>query len=197
MTKCSRCGTLAHVIKGLPCPAKQRKCNACGKLGHYQRCCNTKPYDRKWKFPIPEYQKSEYGKHRKESSVQSGNDEGVQYIFNVNDDATIRCEIGGVYLKMLIDSGCRSNLISDETWDYLKRNNVSCSNQIKEPRKIFLAYGSRTPLKVKGSFETSIKANGKITHSTVYVISDGSRNLLGKDTALQLRRLETRGKPGS
>ncbi|XP_044766712.1 uncharacterized protein LOC123322760 [Coccinella septempunctata] len=91
---------------------------------------------------------------------------------------------------MLIDSGCKSNLISDETWEYLKENNVNCSNQIKEPKKIFLAYGSTTPLKVKGSFETSIKVNGKITHSTVYVISDGSRNLLGKDTALQLRVLK-------
>ncbi|XP_044757733.1 uncharacterized protein K02A2.6-like [Coccinella septempunctata] len=179
MTKCSRCGTFAHVNKGLPCPAKQRKCNGCGKLGHYQKCCRTKPYDRKRKIGKQEDQKNDYKKHRKD-------EEEVQYIFNLNDDATIKCEMGGVCLKMLIDSGCKSNLISDETWEYLKENNVNCSNQIKEPKKIFLAYGSTTPLKVKGSFETSIKVNGKITHRTVYVISDGSRNLLGQDTALQL-----------
>lgn len=54
---------------------------------------------------------------------------------------------------MLIDSGCRLNLISAETWEYPKKNGVCCFNQEKEPNKTFLAYGNKTPLDVKGSFE--------------------------------------------
>lgn len=66
------------------------------------------------------------------NSVEDGD---VQYIFNLNDDATIKCEIGGIALEMLIDSGCRLNLISAETWEYPKKNGVCCFNQEKEPNK--------------------------------------------------------------
>lgn len=41
-SKCGRCGSALHNSQDLTCPAKGRKCNGCGKLGHYQRCCKTK-----------------------------------------------------------------------------------------------------------------------------------------------------------
>ncbi|CAK1595187.1 unnamed protein product [Parnassius mnemosyne] len=87
---------------------------------------------------------------------------------------------------MLIDSGCKSNLITDKAWEYLKIHKVSCKNQTKKPNKILLAYGSSIPLDVKGSFETEIKTNGKTDPCSIYVIKNGSRNLLGKDSAIRL-----------
>ena len=45
------------------------------------------------------------GEEKDERSKCSRNQD-TQYIFNVKDDATIECEIGGVNLEMLIDSGC-------------------------------------------------------------------------------------------
>lgn len=39
---CTRCGTSAHLSQEYSCPAKKKKCNSCGKLGHFQRCCRTK-----------------------------------------------------------------------------------------------------------------------------------------------------------
>lgn len=87
---------------------------------------------------------------------------------------------------MLIDSGCKLNLISGKTWEYLKKNKISCYNQEKEPDKKLLAYGSKTPLHINGSFEAIIKVNDKMERSTIYVVDNGSRDLLGKNTAMKL-----------
>ncbi|KAJ8734513.1 hypothetical protein PYW08_013763 [Mythimna loreyi] len=186
-SKCGRCGQAAHTSQGSACPALGKKCNGCGKLGHYQRCCRTKYNQIKRKSEQKQDSDKNYHKRQKQDTmVNSLEEEQVEYIFNLNDDATIKCEIGGVSLEMLIDSGCKLNLISDKTWDYLKRNKVHCYNQVREPNKIILAYGSKTPLHVSGSFEAIIKANSKEDRAKIYVTGGGSRNLLGKDTAIRL-----------
>lgn len=186
LPKCGRCGRMSYGPHDSNCPAKDKKCHRCGKLGHFQRCCKTKSTQQKRKMDKnqEEYRNS-YKKPRKETGINSLEEE-VQYIFNMNDDATIECDIGGVKLKMLIDSGCQLNLISDKTWEYLKSNKIICSKQIKEPNKTLLAYGSKTPLYVMGSFEAVIKANGKVERTTIYVVENGSRDLLGKQTAMRL-----------
>lgn len=194
MPKCTRCGNFAHVSQGLPCPAKDKKCNGCGKLGHYQRCCKTKLFQQKRKFNQNQEKDKYFNKRaRKDTTVNSLENDETQYIFNVNDDATIKCEIGGVDAEMLIDSGCKINIISSKTWEHLKENRVNCGKQVKEPNQILLAYGSTTPLQIRGSFEAAIKTNGREERATIYVIEDGSRNLLGKDTALRLGVLKLGG----
>lgn len=186
-TKCSRCAGPAHISPGYSCPAKTKKCHGCGKLGHYQRCCRSKYDHQKRKAEkTQDGSRNNYKRQRKETTVNSLDDEEVQYIFNLNEDATVKCEVGGVNLEMLVDSGCKLNLIPDKTWEYLKNNRVRCHKQVKEPNKILMAYGSKTPLKIKGSFEAAIKIGKKTEFSTIYVIEDGSRNLLGKDTAIRL-----------
>ncbi|CAK1594433.1 unnamed protein product [Parnassius mnemosyne] len=187
--KCGRCGKATHNIQDPKCPAKEKKCHGCGKVGHYQRCCKTKlnRFKRKIEHEQEEDIRNNRNKRpRKDSSVNTLEDNDSQYIFNVNDDATIKCDVGGVEFHMLIDSGCKSNLITDKAWEYLKIHKVSCKNQTKKPNKILLAYGSSIPLDVKGSFETEIKTNGKTDPCSIYVIKNGSRNLLGKDSAIRL-----------
>lgn len=98
----------------------------------------------------------------------------------------IECNIGGVKSNVLIDSGCKLNLLTTETWEYMKRNKIQVSNQIKNPNMIFKAYGSTSPLKVKGSFEAVICINNHRNQATFYVIEDGSADLLGKETAKML-----------
>ncbi|KAL0884211.1 hypothetical protein ABMA27_016213 [Loxostege sticticalis] len=87
---------------------------------------------------------------------------------------------------MLIDSGSKYNLITDKTWNMLKEKGVTCFSQEKKPDKTLLAYGSKTPLKIIGSFETVIKVNKQEERTNIYVIENGSRNLLGKDSAIHL-----------
>lgn len=89
---------------------------------------------------------------------------------------------------MLIDSGSRCNIINDVTWEILKSKGVLVTNQVRNPDKKFIAYGSQHPLTVLGCFDSTITVgNGLVLDkATFYVVKGGTRNLLGKDTAIKL-----------
>lgn len=110
----------------------------------------------------------------------------TEYVFHIDVDVEIDCTIGGVETKMLIDSGCKHNLITEVTWETLKKNKVNFYNQHPRPNVTFTAYGSSTPLKIKGSFEARIQIGLRSENSTFYVVINGTRNLLGKTTAISL-----------
>lgn len=188
---CGRCGSYRHVSQDIKCPAKGEKCHGCGKLGHFRRQCRTKSMQkRKLENTGKQVRDTQNWKRnkrsRKESGVDCVEDREAHYVFNINNDSTVECDVGGVKMNMLIDSGCKLNLITDRTWKILKDNKIETYNQIKNPAKTLLPYGSNTPLDVTGSFEAKIKANGKTQRATIFVITGGSRDLLGKDTAIGL-----------
>ncbi|GBP21103.1 hypothetical protein EVAR_11134_1 [Eumeta japonica] len=112
-------------------------------------------------------------------------EEETEYVFHIDDDVEIDCTIG-VETKMLIDSGCKQNLITKATWETLKKNKVILYNQHPNPNVTFMAYGSTSPLMIKGSFEARIQVGSRYEYSTFYVVCDGTRNLLGKTTAISL-----------
>ena len=186
--KCGRCGYNAHTLPNQECPAKRKNCHSCGKLGHFSMQCRIRPQKRKLENKKEEDRK--YKRKRDERKVNSIEDEttseNIHYIFNVNDDATIECILGGIKLRFLIDSGCKLNIITDKTWEMLKQKRVNIINQTKGSDKTLYPYGSKTPLNVKGSFQTTIKTNGQSVRATVYVVNGGSRDLLGKETAISL-----------
>ncbi|GBP64217.1 hypothetical protein EVAR_38704_1 [Eumeta japonica] len=68
-------------------------------------------------------------------------EEETEYVFHIDDDVEIDCTIGGVETKMLIDSGCKQNLITKATWETLKKNKVILNNQHPNPNVTFMAYG--------------------------------------------------------
>lgn len=107
-------------------------------------------------------------------------------MFNVEGDDTVTCTIGGIKVEMLIDSGCKHNLITDRTWTVMKKNNVKVTNQIRRPNKTFLAYESTTPLKLLSSFQFDIQLAANSENATFYVVEGGTRNLLGKSSAMTL-----------
>ncbi|GBP75326.1 hypothetical protein EVAR_38389_1 [Eumeta japonica] len=67
-------------------------------------------------------------------------EEETEYVFHIDDDVEIDCTIGGVETKMLIDSGCKQNLITKATWETLKKNKVILNNQHPNPNVTFMAY---------------------------------------------------------
>nr|CAH7764304.1 unnamed protein product [Callosobruchus chinensis] len=102
--------------------------------------------------------------------------EELDYVFQIDDDSVIKCNLGGVPLDMLIDSGSKTNIIDDKT----------VYDQIKNPTKLLFAYGSSTPLKVLGSFRSKISVGNNNETATFYVIQNGTRCLLGKNTSIAL-----------
>lgn len=114
----------------------------------------------------------------------------IIYVFHIDDDAEITCEIGGVNVDMLIDSGSKNNIINDKTWEYLKSNAVVALNQQEGSDQVFRAYRAIESLEVLGSFEASITIGPVNQSAKFYVIKNGTRNLLGKETAIKLNVLK-------
>lgn len=188
--RCSRCGSEYHNSSDTRCPARDKVCDKCGYKGHFKIYCRTRTSKRK----SLEKQNNEVKKfkpneqHIKQPINQPG--QNINYIFHIDDDAEIACQVGGINMNMLIDSGSKNNIITDKTWEYLKSNAVVVSNQQRGSEKIFMAYGSNDPLEVLGSFEAQITVGPKTKLATFYVIKNGTRNLLGKDTAMYLNVLK-------
>nr|CAI5817351.1 unnamed protein product [Callosobruchus analis] len=173
--KCTRCGNDGKVGKSHDCPAIDAKCGKCHRRGHFAKCCFSK---RKYPFtPKPGTSSTKKYRSRKPTpeDVDCVVSEGVEYVFHLDDDETITCKVGGVKVRMLIDSGSKSNIISQNTWELLKKSRVVVSNQIKNPDKLLFAYGSTQPLKISGSFEAIIEIGLKknLPHFMLYKRAKG------------------------
>lgn len=68
----------------------------------------------------------------------------------------------------------------------MNNKGIIVTQQIKGTDKTLYSYDSKTSLNVKGTFETIIQINKKSVQATVFVINGGSRDLLGKETAISL-----------
>lgn len=179
---CSRCGG-THSSDSKFCPARDKKCLKCGFIGHFRKLCRTRAKKRK---SNDDTSKSNQYIHP-DKKLKSKSDE-VDYIFQIEGDDTIKCVLGNVLIDMLIDSGSKYNIVSDVTWQTLKSKKILVENQVKNPNKTFKAYGSQNPLTVLGAFDSTIMVNNGLPgiKATFYVVKDGTRNLLGKDTATRL-----------
>lgn len=127
--ECTRCGSKAHKFDSTLCAAKDKICAKCGFKGHFHKMCRTRANKRK-AHPTktkPTTKRLHFNTDYAASSKKSGvePDSSIDYIFNVDDDATIQCQLGGVLVDMVIDSGSKCNIISENTWIYLKSKNVS------------------------------------------------------------------------
>lgn len=178
---CSRCGG-GHPSDSKHCLALNKKCLKCGFVGHFRKYCRTRASKRKGD------QTTQSENSTKKYKPKPKPEERVDYIFHLDGDDSIICTLGDVQIEMLIDSGSKCNIINDATWEILKSKGVRVENQVKNPDKKFMAYGSQEPLIVLGCFDSSISVgNGStLQKETFYVVKSGTRNLLGKDTATKL-----------
>lgn len=186
---CGRCGSSRHQSNDETCSARGKTCHSCGKIGHYRQYCKTLkgPMKRRNEEERTLRDDTRYARNNSQNAKDNKKRKiEVDYVFNVDDDATVECSLGGIKTNMLVDSGCKVNLITKETWETLKSQGAKVENQIPKPNKILFAYGSDTPLDIKGSFETTIAIKNRKENATVYVISGGTRDLLGKETATSL-----------
>ncbi|XP_038106540.1 uncharacterized protein K02A2.6-like [Culex quinquefasciatus] len=187
--KCTRCGYTDHARTDRNCPARNRQCSKCGANGHFAVMCLTGP-KRKFRDEAGPSKRWKTERIREVRTDESKPPES--FIFNIGDqNEMIWLRVGGVLLHVLVDSGCKKNIVDESSWKYLKANGVQVTNQQVNCEEIFLPYGSQAkPLTTLGKFDAIVTIDDggrKIEETaTFYVIKEGQQCLLGRVTATSL-----------
>lgn len=110
---------------------------------------------------------------------------------------TIFCDIGGLRVKFLIDSGARINTVGESVWAELERlrerGQATITDVVHKPLKVVRAYATRKPLEVVASFKTHIMVldcEKPPSSDEFYVIKNAEQSLLSSDTAKKLKLLK-------
>nr|XP_016925242.2 uncharacterized protein LOC108006293 [Drosophila suzukii]XP_016925243.2 uncharacterized protein LOC108006293 [Drosophila suzukii] len=189
--ECGRCGRYDHDSNSLLCPAKNAECNRCSKVGHFAKRCRTTV-------------KRSSGNHRggtkrryvDEAPVRavSGGQQFHNPCFRVANDCdmgeVISCRVGGLPISMVIDSGSKYNLLSQDDSNYLQEKCAAILNLRTESTNQFRAYAADQLLQISCVFEAPIAVGGNAESiATFYVIKKGRQSLLGRETAIKLNVL--------
>ena len=150
---CFRCNYTDHMARDPNCPARSKKCNACGEIGHFEVCCKTK--ERK---PLTRDDEGRNNTRSRAYQLSEDSAPGQQdyYAFTVGvgqptSGSEVDLKVGGVTLPaVLIDSGASCNVIDQATWEVLKKKSVQCES--KKSSKNLFAYGQEDPIEVIGTF---------------------------------------------
>lgn len=92
--------------------------------------------------------------------------------------------IGGVKTDVIIDSGCDTNVICEETWRRLKKEGAKCTT--KRCTKKLYPYTSSTPLETVTCFNAGVRAGDKEMDADFVVIKEKADTLLSSKTAVSL-----------
>ena len=124
---------------------------------------------------------------KKQSSAYAVDaDASTEYAFAIDrPDPMLEITIGQPPLKVLVDSGATSNVISSATWGQLKQDGIRCASKEANGKKVY-TYASDVPLKVKGTFTCQAECGSRSTQAEFLVIDKDGVPLLGKDTAMKL-----------
>jgi hypothetical protein len=181
---CYRCGREGHFSKDPECPAKNATCSKCKFVGHFAPFCKTKQGRIK----------SDSRDAKQKGKVNQVDEEDKEYAFlmgkknNSLDSGMVDTNIGGVNVRMLIDSGSTANVVDRDTWRYMKKQRVECISD-KTSKRLY-PYGTRDPLSTLGTFSADVEIGDKKVNANFIVIDCAGRPLLGKDTSEQLKVLK-------
>ena len=157
MRGCFRCNYTDHMACDPNCPARSKKCNAYGEIGHFAVCCKTKEHK-----PL---RKNDEGRNNTRGrayqlSEDSATGQQDYYAFTVGvgqptSGSEVDLKVGEATLPaVLIDSGVLCNVIDQATWEVLKKKSVRCES-MKSSKKLF-AYGQKDSIEVIGTFVSEI-----------------------------------------
>lgn len=192
---CFKCGQQGHFAARCPLDTGRRNqhlretpystprgkssvtCFLCRKKGHVKRACPN----------LGESSKQEKINHVKsEESAPQNSSPKDEYLFFLGGGDEVHCEIAGVKVYLLVDSGCVSNILNVKTWEMLKARGAKVTSACKDVKKSFKAYGTKEPLSAVGTFEAPIAANNKKVTARFFVLDVPDRCLLGSNTAKAL-----------
>ena len=167
MDKCTRCGKQEHQL-GQECPAKNAKCKACHKIGHFHSMCQSKKKS-KPRVNIAQSPKDDNDYHTDENGVRQPNPPRVNMLKTVNPIEANRGKLNeGKHLKfpivshpkepynhhlvVRVDTGADVNCMNEKTFNEIfpEVHLSVCPHQIQN-------FGnSVTDISILGQFRTCL-----------------------------------------
>lgn len=124
------------------------------------------------------------------SSKQQDTGKTYYTFYSGSNTNVIKCEVGGVDLDLLVDSGSDANLIPDSVWESLKQAKIVVRQCTKGSSRILKGYASDSPLPIIGTFVAEVKVGNCSAEAEFYVVKGGQRSLLGDSTSKELGLLK-------
>ena len=118
-------------------------------------------------------------------------EEDVDYVFMTKSSVRenkITVGMGDIPVKMIIDSGCDTNIISETLWKELKLKGLK--SKPKHCKKKLYPYSSTTPLATVCCFNTTLKAGENQTDAEIVVVKEEGDPLLSRETSIKLKVLK-------
>ena len=101
-----------------------------------------------------------------------------------NAESSITVKLNGQRTKMIVDTGCKYNIISSALYRTQFKN-----FELSPTDKGFTAYGQKEPLQCKGYFNACIRTSNNAVNAKVYVIEGNAESLLGSNSSFKLKVL--------
>ena len=196
--QCGLCG--GRYPHSRECPAKGKRCAACGKLNHFARVCRSSQRDQsasdlnhqkgkeksKRAFTVNENPDPESsGEDHDEHTDEDG------YVFTMSESyrksPNFDIILCGSKLRALADTGASVNTISESDYHKLKEK-----PNLKQSKECVYSYASIQPLNVAGQFTAVVhRANHDIKVTADFLVVPGeSRTLLSSDTSQALNLIK-------
>ena len=101
-----------------------------------------------------------------------------------NANSSITVNLNGQKTRMIVDTGCKYDIISSRLYKSHFKN-----HELNSTEKRFTAYGQKEPLKCRGYFNTVIRVRENVINSNVDVIEGNAESLLARDSSFKLKVL--------
>ena len=175
-SKCYRCGNTGHYSRDPTCPARGKTCSHCGGPNHFAAVFKSQSSPTCRVYLVHQ------------TSGDESEDEPA-FAFHLKDSSsrgpTVKANIGGVDMQVLVYSGATKDIVDVTTWECLKQNHI-CESKVAQRHKKLYSYASTTPLQVKGTFSTTVNIGPKETTAEFPIIKGEGTPLLGHETATLL-----------
>nr|XP_054774618.1 uncharacterized protein LOC129282782 [Lytechinus pictus] len=203
---CGNCGILGHRPGDRGCPAQNRECLVCKRVGHFARVCRSKLRSGglcSRQAPINHVNSDNFAGIGDSANLAAKTSDNLNDTFNSDDDVmfSVREEgnalpkrsimVNNARIDALVDSGSSVDIIDEHTFRWMRGR---CSPLRLTPSRMRLyAYGSRSPLPLLGQFFGRVSTASSSTTTRFMVVQGNSGCALSRKTSTELGLIRLAG----